>query len=74
MNKEQYEALDLEQKLVAVEAYIDGFRACIEQVKSIVVRVGEQEVDNMFQVHRDMIVGNLDHTYEKFLLATLVKQ
>lgn len=74
MNKEQYEALDREQKYIASEAYIDGFKACLEQVKSITVRVGEQEVDNMFQIHRDMIAGLLQNTYEKLLLAKVVKE
>jgi len=73
MNKQQYDALDKEQRDIATEAYIDGFLSCLEQVRSITVRVGDQEVDNTFKVHRDMISGNLKDTYEKLLLSKLTK-
>lgn len=71
MNKQQYDALDSEQRDIATEAYIDGFMACIEQVKSITVRVGDQDVDKTFKVNRDMIVGTLQNTHEKLLLQRL---
>jgi len=73
MNRQQYDALNKEQKAIATEAYIDGFLACIEQVKSITVRVGDQDVDKTFRVNRDMITENLHDTYEKLLLQKLVK-
>jgi hypothetical protein len=72
MNKQQYDDLDKEQKAIATEAYIDGFLACIEQVKSIMVRVGDQDVDKTFRVNRDMIAENLQHAYEKLLLQKLL--
>ena len=73
MNKQQYDDLNKEQRDIATEAYIDGFLACIEQVKSITVRVGDQDVDKTFRVNRDMITENLQDTYEKLLLQKLVK-
>lgn len=69
MNKQQYDALDKEQRDIATEAYIDGFLACLEQVRSIKVRVGDQEVDNTFKANRNMITGNLQDTYEKLLFS-----
>lgn len=71
MNKQQYDALDSEQRDIATEAYIDGFMACIEQAKSITVRVGDQNVDKTFKVNRDMIAEILQHNYEKLLSQRL---
>ena len=71
MNKQQYDTLDSEQREIATEAHIDGFMACIEQVKSITVIVGDQDVDKMFKVNRDTIAEILQHTYEKLLSQRL---
>ena len=65
MNKERYESLTEEQKDIAKEAYTDGFRACIDQARSIKVLVGDQTVDNMFERNRDMVVSSLLYTMNK---------
>jgi hypothetical protein len=71
MNKQQYDALDDAQKLIATEAYIDGFQACMNQVKSITVRVGDQDVDKTFRVNRESITAILQHSFEKLLIDGL---
>lgn len=74
MNREQYDALSQRQKSIATEAYIDGFRACLEQVKSTIVRVDELGVDQTFCANRDLIVDTLEHIYEEFLLPELTEE
>lgn len=67
MNKEQYEELSQEQKDIAKEAYIDGFRACIFQVKSVKVAVGDASIDGLFVRNREMIVSTLQSTIENMV-------
>lgn len=60
MNKDQYNALGPHDKKLVDEAYLDGFKAAIEAVKSLTVRVGDEKVDAIFISNRNMVVSILE--------------
>lgn len=63
MTRQEYEALTPADKLLAEEAYRDGFLAAIEIVESCVQRIGHSSIDNQFIANRDSIVDVLKRSF-----------
>jgi hypothetical protein len=73
MNKQQYDALDSAQKLIATEAYIDGFQACMDQVISMKIRTGSPEADALLHTHLESINAILLDSFENLLIDWLLQ-
>lgn len=65
MTKEEFNALNTNDRTFAIEGYLDGFNAAIEVAQSIIQRIGDPTIDKMFIANRDSIVDILTHSYEK---------
>lgn len=65
MNKEQYENLNDKEQAIAKESYIDGYKAAIDLVGSITIKISEHN-DKQFIVHRDMIIHLMNNQLDKF--------
>jgi hypothetical protein len=73
MNKQHYDALDSAQKLIATEAYIEGFQACIEQVSSMKIRTGDLGADALLHTHLGSINAILLDSFENLIIDWLVQ-
>lgn len=60
MNKQQFDSLSDNEKIIATEAYKDGYDAAIQNVMYMVQHVGDDTVDKMFIANRDSIVMMLE--------------
>jgi len=66
MTKEEFEALNDKDQKLAKEAYIDGFEAAIEVVKSYKLRTGSEIVDKV----SDSTVNQIASVLEASLVKT----
>lgn len=65
MKPEEFNALNTNDRAFVVEGYLDGFKAAIECVESIIVRIGEPTIDKLFISNRDMIAATLQQSLAK---------
>ena len=65
MKPEEFNALNTNDRAFVVEGYLDGFKAAIECVESIIVRIGEPTIDKLFISNRDMIAATLQQSLTK---------
>lgn len=65
MKPEEFNALNTNDREFVVEGYLDGFKAAIECVESIIVRIGEPTIDKLFISNRDMIAATLQQSLAK---------
>ena len=65
MKPEEFNALNANDRAFVVEGYLDGFKAAIECVESIIVRIGEPTIDKLFISNRDMIAATLQQSLAK---------
>ena len=63
MTREEFNNLTTAEKILAEEAYRDGFLAAIEIVESCVQRIGYSSIDEQFIAHRDSIVDVLKRSF-----------
>jgi len=61
MKKEEFDALDKEIRTLVTEGYIDGFETAIMVVESIVMRVGDKELDDNYKAALDLAVNLLNN-------------
>lgn len=73
MTKEEFNSLNTNDRTFTVEGYLDGFKAALESVESMTVRVGEQTIDNMFISNRNMIAAMLKGSLEKLAESERMK-
>jgi hypothetical protein len=64
MKKEEFDALDKEIRTLVTEGYIDGFETAIMVVKSIVMRVGDKELDDNYKAALDFAVSLLNNNLD----------
>lgn len=68
MTREEFESLTYNEKVLVKEGYLDGYRAALECVSTMIQKVGEPIVDNLFVANRDSIAlilkSNLDKLNE----------
>ena len=65
MKPEEFNALNTNDRAFVAEGYLDGFKAAIECVESIIVRIGEPTSDKLFISNRDMIAATLQQSLAK---------
>jgi hypothetical protein len=65
MKPEEFNTLNANDRAFVVEGYLDGFKAAIECVESIIVRIGEPTIDKLFISNRDMIAATLQQSLAK---------
>lgn len=66
MNKEQYNNLNDNDKAIATECYIDGYKAAITLVESIAIRIGESNIDNAFETNKKSILSIMNKQLQTF--------
>lgn len=62
MTKEEFNSLNTNDRTFVIEGYLDGFKAAIDVVATVVQRVGDPTIDEMFVANRDSIVHILNHS------------
>lgn len=65
MTKEEFNLLDEKDRALASIAYIDGFKAALDIAKSVVVRVGDKDIDNTFLANRSMVIDVMKQTLKR---------
>ena len=65
MKPAEFNALNTNDRTFVVEGYLDGFKAAIDCVESIIVRIGEPTIDKLFISNRDMIAATLQQSLAK---------
>lgn len=65
MTKEEFNSLNTNDRIFAIEGYLDGFTAAIEVAQSVIQRIGDPTIDKMFISNRDSIVSILNGSLEK---------
>jgi hypothetical protein len=65
MNSSDYENLPAHTKLLAAEAFRDGYAAAAIIVQHMRVIVGDSTVDDTFVINRDLIASLLKQTVPK---------
>ena len=65
MTNEEFQMLSTEDKKLASEAYIDGYRSAIETVESITIRVGDERIDTTSKLAVNNVLSVLRYNLKK---------
>ena len=60
MNKEDFDKLSPNDKILVVNGWLEGYQSAILAVKATVVAVGDPAADKMFINNRDVIAMTLE--------------
>lgn len=72
MTPQEYNNLPLKNKAEAKESYLDGYKAAIDLVKSISIKIGVNDIDQAFIYNRNMIITILESNHKVMTQAPLV--
>lgn len=73
MTREEFNSLNTNDRAFTVEGYIDGFKSAIEVAESVIVRVDDSAVDELFVTNKAMIVDALKASLKRIAEAEGIK-